>query len=324
MAEKIALFVIAIAIQASPYLAHAQQATRKVPRIGILSPGSGNRGIDAFLKGLHELGWVDGQNITIEYRLGNGDEERLPALAAQLVDANVDIILATNPQAAHAAVKFTNTIPIIVTAMNDPVGSGLVKSLGRPGRNVTGLSFMSPELNGKRLEVLSEIIPQLYRVGILMHNQNTTARDNSQIRVVARSLGVQLQILNVQKPREIENAFSSMVRGKAGAVAVWTQGMFSRNRTMIVEAAAKNRLPAIYHRREFIEAGGLMSYGPDHVDLYRRAAFYVDRILKGAKPAALPVEQPTKFELVINLKTAKTLGLAIPSKLLMWADRVME
>jgi len=305
--------------------AAAQQPAKKIPRIGILSPGSGNRGIDAFLNRLHELGWVEGQNIALEYGLGNGNEDRLPALAAQLVRANVDVIVATNPQAAHAAMKFTNTIPIIVTAMNDPVGSGLVKSLSQPGRNVTGLSYMSSDLNGKRLEVLSEIIPRLSRVGILMHTLDTiTARENSQIQVVARSLGVQLQILNVRKLDEIENAFSSMVRGKAGAVAVGTQGMFSRNQTRIVEAAAKNRLPAIYYRREFVEAGGLMSYGPDHVDLYRRAAFYVDRILKGAKPADLPVEQPTKFELVINLKTAKMLGLEIPSKVLMWTDTVIE
>jgi putative ABC transport system substrate-binding protein len=183
---------------------------------------------------------------------------------------------------------------------------------------------MSSDLNGKRLEVLSEIIPRLSRVGILMHPLDITAGDNSQIQVVARSLGVQLQIVNVRKPEEIENAFSAAVRRKAEAVAVGTQGMFSRNQRSIVKAAAKNRLPAIYHRREFVEAGGLMSYGPDHVDLYRRAAFYVDRILKGAKPSDLPVEQPTKFRLVVNLKTAKTLGLTIPSKVLMWADRVIE
>jgi putative ABC transport system substrate-binding protein len=306
------------------FSAAAQQPAKKIPRIGILSPGSGNRGIDAFLKRLHELGWVEGQNIALDYGLGNGNEDRLPVLAAQLVRANVDVIVATNPQAAHAAMKFTNTIPVIVTAMNNPVASGLVKSLSQPGRNVTGLSYMSSDLNGKRLEVLSEIIPRLSRVGILMHRLDITAGDNSQIQVVARSLGVQLQIVNVRKPEEIENAFSTMVRGKAEAVAVGTQGMFSRNQRRIVKAAAKNRLPAIYHRREFVEAGGLMSYGPDHVDLYRRAAFYVDRILKGAKPSDLPVEQPTKFRLVVNLKTAKTLGLTIPSKVLMWADRVIE
>jgi putative ABC transport system substrate-binding protein len=209
--------------------------------------------------------------------------------------------------------------------MGDPGGEGFVKSLGQPRGNVTGLSFMSPELGGKRLELLKEIIPKISRVAVLANVDNVD-RDKSikEIESVARSLRVQLQILNVKKPEEIDNAFSAMARGKVGALTVLTQAMFVLNRTKIIELAAKSRLPAIYHRNEFVEAGGLMSYGPDHADLYRRAAIYVDKNLKGAKPTDLPVEQPTKFELAVNLKTAKTLGLTIPSKVLIWADRVIE
>ena len=239
-------------------------------------------------------------------------------LAAELVRINVDIILVTTPQAANAAKELTKTIPIIVTAMN--VGTGLVNSLGQPGGNVTGLSFMGPQLAGRRLELLKEVIPGISRVAVL----DSTPNGHRRLEAVARSLSVQLQIVTVKKPEEIENAFSSMVKGKAEAVTVGTQAMFVLNRTTIVEMAAKSRLPAIYHRNDFVKAGGLMSYGPDHADLYRRAAIYVDKILKGAKPSDLPVEQPTKFELVINLNAAKEIGVTIPPEVLMWADKVIK
>jgi putative ABC transport system substrate-binding protein len=296
------------------------QGSAKIRRIGILNVGRGNPSIDAFRQGLHELGWVEGQNIAIEYRFADGDEERLPALAAQLVDAGVDIIVSTSPRATGAARQLTKNIPIIETF----VGPGLV-NLDRPGRNVTGVSSMPRELGGKRLELLKEIIPRISRVSILANVANVDREPSiKEIDAVARSLGVQLQILNVKKPEEIKNAFTAMARGRVGALTVLTQAMFVLNRAGIVEFAAKSRLPAMYPDSRFTDAGGLMSYGPNNAERYRRAAYYVDKILKGAKPTELPVEQPTKFELVINLKTAKQLNLAILPKVLTWADRVIE
>ena len=265
---------------------------------------------------------MDGKNIALEYRWAEESEDRSSVLVAELIRINVDIILVTTPQAANAASKLTKTIPIIVTAMNVP--TRLVESLSRPGGNVTGLSFMGLQLAGRRLELLTEVIPGISRVAVLLSERESESNLHRALETIARSLSVQLQLVLVNKPEEIENAFSSMVRAKAEAVTVASQAMFVLNRTRIVELAAKNRVPAIYHRNEFVEAGGLMSYGPNHADLYRRAAYYVDKILKGAKPADLPVEQPTKFEFVINLKTAKELGLTIPPDVLMWADRVIK
>jgi putative ABC transport system substrate-binding protein len=306
------------------FSAHAQEP-KKVPRIGILSLGSGNPTIESFRQALQELGWVDGKNIAFEYRWAEGNDDRFPILAAELVRINVDVILVTTPRAAEVASKLTKTIPIVLTAMLDPGRTGLVKSLSQPGGNVTGLSFMGPQLDGRRLELIKEIIPRISRVALLANVRNVDlAGSTKQIESLARSLSVQLQIHNVNKPDEIENAFLAAARAKAEAVAVWSQAMFVLNRTRIVEMAAKCRLPAIYHRKEFVEIGGLMSYGPNHADLYRRAAYYVDKILKGAKPDDLPVEQPTKFEFVINLKTAKQIGVTIPPDVLMWADRVIK
>ena len=300
----------------------AAQQPAKVPRIGILSLGRGNPTIDAFRQGLHELGWVDGKNIALEYRWAEESEDRSSVLVAELIRINVDIILVTTPQAANAASKLTKTIPIVVTAMNVP--TRLVESLSRPGGNVTGLSFMGPQLAGRRLELLTEVIPGISRVAVLLSERESESNLHRALETIARSLSVQLQLVLVNKPEEIENAFSSMVRAKAEAVTVASQAMFVLNRTRIVELAAKYRVPAIYHRNEFVEAGGLMSYGPNHANLYRRAAYYADKILKGAKPADLPVEQPTKFEFVINLKTARQLDLKIPPEVLMWADRVIK
>lgn len=294
----------------------------KIPRIGVLSIGRDNPSLDAFREGLHELGWVEGKNIAFEYRWGDGNEDRLPSLAAQLVHANVDVVVATNRRATLAVRRLTENIPIV-----DTFGGAGIRNLGHPTRNVTGLYFMPPRLGGKRLELLKEIIPKISRVAVLanvIEVDPTEEASVKEINAVARSLGFQLQILNVKKSDEIENAFASMVRRKSGALTVLTQGMFARNRAGIVELAAKSQLPAMYPDSRYTAAGGLMSYGPNHAEMYRRAAYFVDRILKGSKPAELPVEQPTKFELVINLKAAKQIGLTIPSKVLMWADRVID
>jgi ABC-type uncharacterized transport system substrate-binding protein len=308
---------------ATTYSSDAQRSV-KIRRIGVLMAGSENRNLEVFKQKLGELGWVDGQNIAFEYRGADGNNERFPALAAELLRVNVDIIVTNSVRGARAAQQRTKTIPIVTTAIPGPLESGLVDSLHRPGRNVTGLSFMRPELGGKRLELLKEIIPGLSRIAVLSNVADIKAMQIKEIESVARSLSVQLQILNVKSPDEIENAFSSIAREKVRALSVLTQSMFVLNRKRIVTLAAKNRLPAMYPDSAFTYAGGLVSYGPNHADLYRRAAIYVDKILKGAKPADLPVEQPTKFELVINLKTAEHIGLTIPSNVLMWADQVIK
>jgi putative tryptophan/tyrosine transport system substrate-binding protein len=320
-----ALFLALCSMLLAPCFS-VQAQPKKIPRIGILSPRSPGAGsdIDSFRQGLRELGYVEGQNIALEYRWAEGNEDRLPALAAELLDIDVDLIVTTNSRAARATQRLTSTTPIVTPVIPSAAGSGLVGSLYRPGRNVTGLSYMASELDGKRLELLKEIMPKISRVAVLANVVGNVDRETKKIVLVARSLSVQLELVNVKKPDEIESAFASMAREKVDALIVLTQGMFTRNATRIVEMAAKSRLPAIYHRNEFVKAGGLISYGPDHTDLYRRAATYVDKILKGAKPADLPVEQPMKFELVINLKTAKEIGVTIPPDVLMWADRVIK
>jgi putative ABC transport system substrate-binding protein len=265
---------------------------------------------------------VDGKNVAFEYRWANANEDRLFELAAELIRINVDIILVTTPRAANAAKKLTKSIPIVVTVIPGPGRYGLVQSLSQPGGNVTGLSFMPLQLTGRRLELLKEVFPAISRVALLRNPD--WERPTKEIESVARSLSVQFQFLDVKRPEEIADAFSAAVRVRAEAVTLGSHAMFVLNRTKIVELAAKCQLPAIYNRSEFVEAGGLMSYGPDHIDLYRRAATYVDKILRGAKPADLPVEQPTKFEFVINLKAAKEIGVTIPPEVLMWADRVIK
>jgi putative ABC transport system substrate-binding protein len=314
--------LIGVMLLALSFPAHAQQPAKKIPRIGILTIASRNPALDAFRQALRELGWVEEQNIAIEYRFADGNEDRLPALAAQLVHANVDIIVSTSSRATLAARQLTKNIPIVETF----VGRKRVE-LAHPGRNVTGVSSMPRELGGKRLELLKEIIPKISRVAVLSNIIGSNADQDPSIKdinAVARSLGVQIQTLNVTKPEEIENALASMVRGKAGALSVHTQAMFVLNRARIIKLAAKSRLPTMYPDSRFTDAGGLMSFGPNIAERYHRAAYFVDRILKGARPADLPVEQPMKFELVINLKTAKQTGVTIPPKVLMWADRVIE
>jgi putative tryptophan/tyrosine transport system substrate-binding protein len=304
------------------------QQPKKVPRIGILHGASASSvaaRTEAFRQGLRELGYVEGKNIVIEWRYAEGKADRLPGLAAELVGLKVDIIVTTGPIVTRAAKETTSTIPIVMTNEGDPVGTGFVASLARPGGNITGLSSLAPELGGKRLELLKEIIPQLSRVAVF---GTSTLPDNAQrlreVELAATAFGVKLQYLDVLGPKDIETAFRAASKGRADAVLLLASSVFTSQRTQVADLAVKYRLPATYNRPEYVEDGGLMTYGPSINDLFRRAATYVDKILKGAKPADLPVEQPTKFELVINLKTAKALGLTIPQTLLLRADLIIE
>ena len=322
--------VLAVSLLAPPLTAAAQQAA-KVARIGYLSPGLATSPHlrEAFRQGLRDLGYVEGRNLVIEYRDAEGKRERFPALAAELVALKVDVIfVAGGTRVALAAMQATKTIPVVFTGVGDPVESGLVTNLARPGGNVTGLSGLGPELIGKRLELLKHAVPGVDRVAVLwlpgalgerLDKEMVTGAD-----VAARALGVRLQFVEARGPDEFDRAFSDMSSARAGALTVLPSNRFLREHRRLVDLAAKNRLPAVYTSREFVDAGGLMSYGANQPDLFRRAATYVDKILKGAKPADLPVEQPTKFELVINLKTAKTLGLTIPPTLLLQADEVLQ
>jgi putative ABC transport system substrate-binding protein len=314
---------------ALPLAAEAQEAA-KVARIGFLAGNlaSNPHLPEAFRQGLRDLGYVEGRNLVIEYRDAEGKFERIPALAAELVALKVDVIVAPGTPAALAAKQATKTIPIVFIALADPVTSGLVTSLARPGGNVTGLSFLSPELVGKRLEHLKQAVPGLSRVAVLWQPGDVPERTAMNMRkeaeVAAGALEVRVQFFEAPGSADFDRAFSDMTKARAGALTVFTSAMFFTERRRLVDLAAKSRLPAVYPWREGADAGGLMAYGPNLLDLYRRAATYVDRILKGAKPSDLPVEQPTKFGLVINLKTAKALGLTIPPSLLQRADQVIE
>jgi putative ABC transport system substrate-binding protein len=316
------------ALLASPLAAEAQP--RKVPRVGYLSPGSSSdpgrqRRFEAFRQGLRELGYVEGQDIVIESRWAEGKYERYPALAADLVRLKVDVIVAVGGRASQDAQQATRTIPIVMSVTIDPLGTGLVASLARPGGNVTGLSLMASEVVGKQLELLKEVVPKVSRVALLWNPANPgSAPQLREAEASARVLGVRLQTLEARVPQEIDSAFAAMTKERAGALVVLTDAIFMNQRRQIAELAAERRLPAVYGVREHAEAGGLIVYSANFLDLERRAATYVDKILKGAKPSDLPVEQSTKFELVINLKTAKTLGLTIPRSLLQRADEVIQ
>jgi putative tryptophan/tyrosine transport system substrate-binding protein len=309
-------------------LALEAQPTAKIARIGYLAidQAASPHLREAFLQELRDLGYVEGRNLDIEYRSAEGKSEQLPALAAELVALKVDVIVAPSTVAALAAKQATRTLPIVSVAI--PVTSGLVTSLARPGGNVTGLSFFSPELVGKCLEQLKLAVPAVSRVAALWQpggQGEPTEKDMLKAaEVAARALGVRLQFVEARGPENFDRAFSEMTRARAGALTVLPSNMFISERRRLVDLAAKNRLPAVYPWREFVDAGGLMSYGLNVADLFRRAATYVDKILKGAKPADLPVEQPTKFELVINLRTAKVLGLTIPQTLQQRADQMIE
>jgi len=311
----------------SPVAAEAQQAA-KTARIGFLTsnPAASPHLREAFRQGLRDLGYVEGRNLVIEYRDAEGKPERFAALAAELVALKVDVIVAPSTVAALAAKHATRTVPIVSVAI--PVTSGLVTSLARPGGNVTGLSFFSPELVGKCLEQLKQAVPGASRVAALWQPGTVGERTGEDMlkaaEVAARALGMRLQLLEVRGPEDFDRAFSDMTRARANALTLLPSNMFVSERRRLVDLAAKSRVPAVYPYREFVDAGGLMSYGLNVADLFRRAATYVDRILKGAKPGNLPVEQPTKFELVINLKTAKALGLTIPQSVLARADQVLE
>ena len=310
-------------------VAEAQQAA-KIPRIGYLANwlAANPDQQEAFLQGLRDFGYVDGRNVVIEYRDAEGNLKRLPALAAQLVALKVDVIVAAaGTLPALAAKQASGTVPIVFIAVGNPVTSGLVTSLARPGGNLTGLSALTPELASKWLELLKQAVPAVTRVAVLWQPGGMGDTDKEVLKqadVAARALGVRVQVVEARGPTDIDRAFSDMIRARANGLAVLSTPMFANERRRVVDLAAKSRLPAVYSFKNYVDAGGLMSYGSNAADLSRRAAAYVDKILKGAKPADLPVEQPTKFELVINLKTAKALGLTIPQTLLQRADQVIE
>ena len=314
---------------AAPLAANAQP-TAKVHRIGLLggsppkTPG-GRRAWEGFFQGMQELGYVEGQNILVEGRWYGERTDRLPILAAELVRLNVDVIVAGAPPAPEAAQRATSTIPIVMANHSDPVGSGLAVSLAKPGKNVTGLSTLTAALVGKRLQLLTEAVPGIFRVAVLSNSTVTTQTlELKEAEIATRSLKVPLQVLDARAPNDFAGAFSAMTKARVSGVIILTSSMFYAERRRIAELAAQNRVPAIYGSMEFAEAGGLMTYGIDLRESFRRAATYVDKILNGAKPADLPVELPTKFELVINLQTAKALGLTIPQQLLSRADEVIR
>jgi putative ABC transport system substrate-binding protein len=308
----------------------AAESPEKMPRVGYISPGSSSdparlRRFEAFRQGLRELGYVEGQSIVLEPRWAEGKYDRYPGLAADLVRLKVDVIVASGGAATLAVKQATRTIPIVMSVVIDPVGSGLVPSLAHPGGNLTGTSMMAPDLVGKQLEVLKEVVPKVLRVALLWNPANPgSASQLREAEAVARALKVGLQTLEARNPQEIDSAFAAMTKERAAALMVLVDAIFTNQVRQIADLAAKRRLPSIYGQREYAEAGGLMVYSSNPFELERRAATFVDKLLKGAKPADLPIEQPSKFELVINLKTAKALGLTLPSSVLLRADQVIE
>jgi len=300
------------------------QRPMKIPRIGLLSAGTAQLPyIEAFRQALRDLGYVDGKNIVIDWRHAGGKAEQLPKLAEALSRLQLDLIVATRTPAIRAAAQATKTIPIVMVGSGNPVGDGFVASLARPGGNVTGLAMLGPELNGKRLELLKEAFPKISRVAVLRAPLPFSPAIED-LEPVAHSLRLQLLAVEVGNPTELNRGFEEATKGRAQAILTLSQPFTTEQRTQILQLAAKSRLPAMYERNDFVEAGGLMSYGVNLTDLYRRAATYVDKILKGTKPADLPVEQPKKFEFIINLKAAKQIGLTIPPNVLVRADRVIR
>ena len=326
-ARILVLFCLLITVLLITGSAEAQQA-RKVPRIGYLtatSLSSNVARIDAFRQGLRELWYVEGKNILIEWRSGEGKLERQGELAAELVRLKVDVIITSGPTITRAAKEATVTIPIVMAFDSDPIGNGFIASLARPGGNITGLSALAPELSGKQLELLKEIVPKLSRVAVLGNSSEpANPKTLKEIELAAGAFGVQLQSLDVLGPNDIDTAFRAATKAHVDALVVLVSVVLTDHRTQIANLALKGRLPAIYYSRQFVEAGGLMSYAASFTDLSRRAATYVDKILKGTRPADLPVEQPTKFEFIINLKAAKQIGLTIPPAVLARADKVIK
>ena len=305
----------------------AQQPT-KIPRIGYLnasSASSASSRIEAFRRGLRELGYVEGKNIVVEYRYAEGNPDRLRQLTAELVQLKVDILVSGGPTVTRLAKEATSTIPIVMGFDDDPVGSGFVASLARPGGNITGLSTLAPEISGKQLEILKEIVPRLSRVAVLgSSTRSGTSLSLKEMELAGGAFKVQIQYLDIQDPKDIETAFTAATRGRADAVVVLGSPVLNLRRTEITDLAVKRQLPGVYAQPEFMDAGGLIYYGASFTDIFRRAASYVDKILKGAKPADLPVEQPKKFEFIVNLKAAKQIGLTIPPNVLARADRVIR
>jgi len=321
------VFVVAVTFALYGPVAQAQQSG-KLPRIGFLldTPAETARArIEAFRQGLRELGYIEGKNIIIELRSAEGKTERRAEISAELVRLQVDVIVSAGPTITRFLRETTSTIPIVMGQDTDPVGSGFVASLARPGGNITGLSALSPETTGKQLELLKEIVPRLSRVAIIGNSSNPgDAQSLRETVLAAASYEVYLRYLDVQDAKDIESAFRAAAKGRADAVLVLGNPTLNAHRKQIVDLAVKHKLPATYSRPEYIDAGGLIYYGTNYNDLFRRAATYVDKILKGAKPADLPIERPTKFEFVVNLKTAKQIGLTIPQRVLARADRVIK
>jgi len=310
-----------------PLSVHAQY-TGKVYRIGFLGNSTAaleSNLVEPFRDGLRELGYQEGRNVAIEYRWAEGKYERFPSLVAELIASKVDVIVTAGTPATLAVKKAMPSIPLVMVAVGDPIGTGIVASLGQPGGNITGLSSIAPELEGKRLELLREIIPKLSHIAVLWNPVNPFHNASlKQAQAAAQTLRMKVQSVAVRTREDLDDAFASLLRERPGALLVLADRVFLHDRARLMNFAAANRLPGVYAYRELVEAGGLMSFGPSYADMHRRAATFVDKILKGAKPADLPVEQPTKFELVINLKSAKAIGLVVPPTLLARADEVIE
>jgi len=327
MKKKIILLALCSLLLAPCSAVQAQQP-QKIPRIGVLSvtsPATITARLDAFRQGLRELGYVEGKNIVLEYRYADGNLDRVPALAAEMVRLNVEVILTGGSAATRPAKEATATIPIVMAQDTDPVGNGFVASLARPGGNITGLSIVAPELSGKQLELLKETVPKLLRVVVLSHpNEPSYIQLRKEMELAAKALKIQIQFLDARSPKGVETAFREATKRHADAVLVPTTPIVASQRAQIADLAVKNRLPAMYGQPEYVDVGGLMFYGASITGLFRRAATYVDKILKGAKPTDLPVEQPKKFEFIINLKAAKQIGLTIPPNVLARADKVIR
>lgn len=327
MNRRTCLCAIAVGMLMAPTAAFAQQQGR-VWRVGMLetlSATSNAANLDAFRDGLRELGYLEGRNFILEYRSSDGQDKRFVELATELVRLNVDVIVARGSPASLAAKNVTSTIPIVMSRAGDPVRSGLVTSLARPGGNITGLSSQSVDTEAKRLELLRDLIPGLKRIAALSNMGTPNSPPQwKEIETAARSLGIESRLLDVRRPEDLPTAFAAASREHADALVVGQDGLLQSNRKRIADLAMSHRLPAIFRSMEFVEAGGLIGYGPHYADLYRRTAIYVDKILKGARPGDIPIEQPTRFELVLNLKTAKALGLAIPQSILLRADQLIE
>jgi putative ABC transport system substrate-binding protein len=319
--------VLVVGLTLVPFAAHAQRAGN-VYRVGLLGPAAERvytESLRSLRTGLRELGYVEGKSIVFEYRFAEDKYERLPGLAAELVRANVDIIVVHSTPGTRAAKQATPTIPIVMVNVADPVGAGLVASLARPGRNITGVSNIDVGLAAKRLELLKEVVPKLSLVGVVRNPDNASGElQLRETQTAARSLGIEIQLFDARDRKELESAFSVMAKARADAFTVMGDPLFLSQQNLIANLATTKRLPSVFARNENVEAGGLMSYGPTFADQFRQAATFVDKILKGAKPGELPVEEPTRMYLVINLKTAKALGLTIPQSILLRADQAIE